>query len=208
VPAPSSPAVRAPIPIRGFVAVNFSSTLRLTLADVVAQLVKAAPPAAVKWVEAETIHLTLKFLGDIPASGVQTIAGALTGPVSALPAFEFTAQGLGCFPNARRPRVVWVGIDDAGGKKMKTLQSAVEAALNPLGYPPEDRPFSAHITLGRVRREAAPRDAARVGEMITAQPAARWGVEKVEAIHLMKSELRRSGPVYTPLSAARLSSAL
>lgn len=204
MPAPSPAAVRAPALFRGFVAINFSSTLRHNLANAIEQVAKATPPRTVRWVEADSIHLTLKFLGDVPTASIQKIADALNESVCNLPSFEFTAGGLGCFPNARQPRVVWAGIDEEGANKMKRLQSAVEAGLRPLGYPPEDRPFSPHITLGRVRREAASRDAARVGAAIAAQPDSRWGAERVEAVYLMKSELRPSGPIYTVQFVAKL----
>jgi RNA 2',3'-cyclic 3'-phosphodiesterase len=204
MPASTSAAARGPSPIRGFVAVNFSGLLRQALAGVIGPLVNETPPRTIKWVEAEIIHLTLKFLGDVPPAGIRKIVEALTDSARGLAAFEFTAGGLGCFPNARKPRVVWIGVDEAGAEQMKRLQSAVEAALAPLGYPPEARPFAPHITLGRVRREAAPRDAARAGEVIAAQPVSRLRVERVEAIYLMKSELRPSGPIYTPLFQARL----
>jgi 2'-5' RNA ligase len=193
-----------PQTLRAFVAVQFSSELRRRLADAIAQLPRFAPDRSVQWVKADNIHLTLKFLGDVPVNDAAKIGHALTKGVRSIAPFEFTASDLGCFPDMRRPRVVWAGIEDDGAQKMMTLQSAVEAALNPLGYPPEDRPFSLHITLGRVRRETRPPDAALVGKAVAAQPVSRWGTEKVDAVYLMKSELRPGGSVYTPLHVAKL----
>lgn len=193
-----------PSSIRGFVALNFSGPLRQTLSGVIARLVRGAPPGTVKWVDAETIHLTLKFLGDVPTDRIRGIVEVLNASVRSQPAFQFTACGLGAFPSLRKPRVVWAGVDEEGGEKIRRLQAAVEAALTPLGYPSEARPFSPHITLGRVRREAGPRDLGRLGEVVAAQPAPALGVETVGAVYLMKSELRPSGPLYTPLSEARL----
>ncbi len=203
---PAQPsASHAPALVRSFVAVNFSAALRQHLASLIQQLAQAAPPRTVRWVEAESIHLTLKFLGDVPSANIQKIAEALNESVRRIASFEFTPGSLGCFPDARRPRVVWIGVDQEGASKLMRLQSTVEAALNPLGYPPEDRPFSPHITLGRVRREAAPHEAARLGQAIAARPASQWGAERVEAVQLMKSDLRSSGPIYTSLFVVELS---
>jgi len=193
-----------PQTFRVFVAVQFSDGLRRQLAEAIARLSRAVPPRSVQWVKAENIHITLKFLGDTPVNDIAKIGEALTSAVSAAEPFEFAPNGFGCFPDARKPRVVWIGVDHEGGQKLKALASAVEAALAPLGYPPEPRPFSPHVTLGRIRRETPPRDASRVGAVIAAQPAAQWPAEKVSAAHLMKSDLRPGGSVYTSLRLAPL----
>ena len=193
-----------PQTLRAFVAVNFSPELRRALAEAIAGLSRATPNRAVQWVKADNIHLTLKFLGDISANDVPKIAEALAASVNSVEPFQFTAAGLGCFPNLRKPRVVWAGVEEDGARKLIALAEAVEAALNPLGYPPEERPFSPHITLGRVRRETPPPDAARTGQAVAAQPAVRYGIESVNAIHLMKSDLQPGGAVYTLLHKADL----
>ncbi len=191
-PPDSAPTVRT------FVAVLFSPPLRQRLAEAIAQVSSAAPGRTVQWVKADSIHLTLKFLGIVRANMIPNITQALTATVSGHAPFEFTALGLGCFPNMHQPRVVWAGVTE-GADQLKSIQSAVEAALNPLGYLPEDRPYSPHITLGRVAREATSANIKELGKLIAAQPASQWGVDKVEAIYLMKSDLRSGGAVYTPL---------
>jgi 2'-5' RNA ligase len=193
-----------PSTLRTFVAVNFSPELRRALAEAGAGLSRSTPQRAMQWVKADNIHLTLKFLGDVPTDRIPEIAEALTASVGVVEPFQFTATGLGCFPNIRKPRVVWAGVEEEGARKLIALAAAVEAALNPLGFPKEARPFSPHLTLGRVRRETPPPDAARVGQAVAAQPMARWGTQAVSAIHLMKSDLQPGGSIYTTLHTANL----
>ena len=159
------------------------------------------PPRLVRWVRPQGIHLTLKFLGEILASKVDTVSVAMVGACAAYAPFSLSIRGLGCFPNLRRPRVLWVGVEEPTGV-LAALQRDVERALAPLGFPPETRPFSPHLTLGRVKGgargkievlgDAVGRTKARVGEM------------PVAAIHLMRSDLLPGGAVYTALSVARL----
>ena len=185
--------------IRAFIAIEFSIAFRQHLDNVIQRISKSIPDRTVNWVQPDNIHITLKFLGDVPTDHIPQINTALDNALRRFDLFKFTASGLGCFPNPRRPRVIWAGVDEAGGRRMIALASAVEAALNPLGYLREDRPFAPHITLGRVRRETQPREAARVGIVVAAQPIEQWGVEPVTAAYVMQSELKSGGPIYTPL---------
>ena len=193
--------------LRAFIAIEFSPALREQFAVIIAALGRATPPRAVSWVKADNIHLTLKFLGDIPQTHIAPISAALAEAASAVESFSFSVSGLGCFPNLKRPRVVWAGIDPAGAKSLIELQAAVEQQLAALPYPAEARAFSPHITLGRVRREARPEDAVKAGEAVRAQSKIELGHELVNAVILMKSDLRPGGPVYTPLFSAALGGA-
>jgi 2'-5' RNA ligase len=193
-----------PQTIRAFIAVEFSPALREQFAAIIAALSRATPPRAVSWVRAGNIHLTLKFLGDIPQTHVAPISAALKETANPFDPFSFSVSGLGCFPNLKRPRVLWAGIDPTGAKTLIELQAAVEKQLATLDYPPEDRPFSPHITLGRVRREARPDEAGKAGEAVRARSRTELGSEFVDAVTLMKSDLRPGGPVYTPLFTATL----
>ncbi len=193
-----------PQTLRAFIAIEFSPALREQFAAIIAALSRATPNRAVSWVKADNIHLTLKFLGDIPQTHIAPIGVALKEAASPFDPFSFSVSGLGCFPNLKRPRVLWAGIDPAGAKSLIELQAAVEQQLAALPYPPEERAFSPHITLGRVRREARPEDAVKAGEAVRAQSKVELGSELVNAVTLMKSDLRSGGPVYTPLFTAAL----
>jgi 2'-5' RNA ligase len=155
------------------------------------------PAHTVRWTAPESVHLTLQFLGDVAPGDIASITDALRGVCATRSPFELALEGLGVFPNPRRPRVVWVGIVEASGA-LNALQGAVADVLAPLGFPPEDRPFAPHLTVGRVAREAAGADLARLGEVVTRSAVGRLGSMQVGAVNLMKSDLRPTGAVYTP----------
>lgn len=189
--------------IRAFVAIALDQALHSALARVEDSLKAQAPAGAVKWVPAENIHVTLKFLGDIPAGRIEEVKGALEAALAGVPPFAFDVQGLGCFPNPRRPRVLWVGIDEPTHALLH-LQARVEEELAKLGFAPEDRPFSPHLTLGRVRREARPSDLRVLGQLIEEAKVGRLGRQEVRSLSLFRSDLRPAGAVYTPLAVVPL----
>ncbi|RPI95073.1 MAG: RNA 2',3'-cyclic phosphodiesterase, partial [Chloroflexi bacterium] len=131
------------------------------------------------------------------------IEAALARAASGHAPLTLAAGGVGCFPNCRRPRVIWAGIHEHA-EQLSALQQAVEQFVAPLGYPTEDRPFSPHLTLGRIQREASPGDVQRLGERVANTPPMepeRWQVDRIS---LIRSELKPSGAVYTPLFHAAL----
>lgn len=196
--------------LRAFVAVEFPPSLRERLGEVAAELQRSLPGRVVNWVSPANMHLTLKFLGDTPEGDVPRICEALATAAKGVAPFTVEVGGLGCFPNLRQPRVVWAGVNPQ--EPVLKLQAAVEGALGPLGYEPESRRFSAHLTLGRVRREASPGQASRVGEAVRGHSAARAGQAPIGRLVLFKSDLRPprtgglrpQGPLYTRLFAANL----
>lgn len=203
---PTLPSLRAPARFRGFIALELSPALREQLAAAIARLNHTTPPRSVNWDRPEKIHLTLKFLGNIPADDVARISEALTAAARAVAPFSFTVTGLGCFPNLKQPRVVWAGVAAGDAPHVIELQKSVEAELARLGYPREDRPFSPHVTMGRVRRAVRPAEAAKVGQAVRAEAAAQFGNQAVHQIVLVKSDLQRGGSIYTRLFAANLQS--
>jgi len=155
-----------------------------------------------RWVRPEGIHLTLKFLGDVPADQIDTIAQAIRDATAGVARFRVSFGGLGCFPNTRFPRVIWIGVEDPEGTLLR-LQQAVETNLSALGYPPERRAFHPHLTLARTRRVSKGEQAA-LGKLVERTQVDRLGDLLVTEISLMRSELRPSGAVYTQLAAAPL----
>jgi len=184
--------------LRTFIAIELDEPLRVALAAVQAKFKRQAPPGSVKWVAPDGIHLTLKFLGDTPASRAAEIAAALARACEGIPPFEFTVEGRGCFPNTRRPRVIWVAVRSHGPWLAK-LQGAVERYVAPLGWPEEERGFSPHLTLGRVARSANPAAETAVGRMVEQAVVEQIGTQRVTAVSLIKSDLRPTGAVYTTL---------
>ncbi|MFH1926687.1 MAG: RNA 2',3'-cyclic phosphodiesterase [Chloroflexota bacterium] len=155
-----------------------------------------------RWVRPEGIHLTLKFLGDVPADQIDAITQAIRDAAEGVAPFRVSFGGLGCFPNTRFPRVIWIGVEDPGGTLLQ-LQQAVEANLSALGYPPERRAFHPHLTLARTRRVSKGEQTA-LGKLVERSQVNRPGDMLVREISLMRSELRSSGAVYTQLAAAHL----
>ena len=185
--------------LRLFVALELPDPLLEALLGVQERLRAAAPPRAVRWSAAAGIHLTLKFLGETPAARQEAIVEALRRAAVGHGPLELRAEGLGCFPNPSRPRVIWVGL---GGDlpARAARQEAVEAALGPLGFPREGRPFSPHLTLGRVRREAYAADVKALGKLMANTTAGEVGRWRADSLSLMHSELRPDGARYTRLA--------
>ncbi len=183
-------------------------TLRLFIAieipqrDSLAALQKRLQPLdktrAIRWTAPDSIHLTLKFLGETPASRQSEIETALIEAAKDHAPFDLTIGGVGCFPDLRKPRVVWAGLG-GGVTALISLRDAVERTVSPLGYPTEARPFSPHLTLGRARQDAARSALAAFGEQIGKQKIDTLYSWRVDGISLMRSELKPSGAVYTQL---------
>jgi len=188
---------------RLFIAIEIPDEVLSSLAGIQTRLKQQAPPQTVRWVNADGIHLTLKFLGDTPAIKRASLEKALTEAVKGHAPFALTTGTLGCFPNTKQPRVIWVSIQN-DTDALKALRDAVEEHIAPLGYPTEDRPFSPHLTLGRVHRDARRNDVQQLGELIASATVASTHEWQVTDVSLIRSELRPSGAVYTPLFHAPL----
>jgi 2'-5' RNA ligase len=193
--------------IRTFVAIELDASLRNALAQVQAELrsrlrTAMGSDARIQWVRPESVHLTLKFLGDIPEERVPDIEAALALVAGAQARCAADVQGLGAFPDARAPRVLWVGLSGKADRVTR-LADAVDRALVGLGFTPESKPFTPHLTLARIKERS--RDIGRAlaaGGMLERMTPV--GTVMVNAIALMKSELKPSGAVYTKLCEASL----
>ena len=188
--------------VRVFVSVGLSSEARGQLIDAV-ERIRSQVPKGVQWADPGGMHLTLKFLGNIPATGVEPLLGCLGPVASGSVPFRLELAGLGMFPNRRAPRVLWAGVTGEM-ESLDHLQRAAESAITSLGHPPEERPFRPHITLGRPRRTLSDADRGRVGAVVSAlapPSPVRW---RVESIEVMQSELHPSGARYTVLGAVPL----
>lgn len=181
--------------IRTFVAVEASAEQRGHAAQLIERLKHAE--AHVKWVAAENLHWTLNFLGNVDDREVHNVCRAVSESVSGFEPFELTSVGAGAFPDARRPRTVWTGVS-AGTEHVVSLQQAIEAAVQPLGFPPEARRFHPHLTLGRVRGKGP--QTQQLGELIAEHAKFSVGKVIVDQVVVFSSRLDKSGPRYTPLA--------
>ena len=185
--------------LRTFIAVDLEALIRQRLVRLQETLVRGG--ADVKWVEEENLHVSLLFLGEVDERDVLGVCRATEDVCRGHDAFDLSVETVGCFPNPRRPRVVWVGVG-AGGPELVALHDALEPPLLALGcYRREERQYTPHITLGRVRGDGG------AGQLAAAlQRKADWhgGETEVREVLVMSSELTPQGPVYTVLSRARL----
>lgn len=180
--------------MRLFVAVDVPERVKAALEAAVVDPLRAAVAGA-RWTRPEGRHLTLKFLGEVPDERVAAVAGALHGAASGHSAYDASFERLGCFPNPRRARVLWVGLGE-GAERTAAVAESVESALGPLGFPRESRRFTAHLTLARFKVPGP------VGELdASAAPADRFVVDEIV---LFRSQLHPHGARYTALERFRL----
>jgi 2'-5' RNA ligase len=187
--------------VRAFIAIPLPATFRQGLAELRQELERFALDG-VRWVAPQNIHLTLKFLGDTPRSGLPAMEEALSRVVEGEALFSLQSQGLGAFPSWRNPRVIWAGLED--NPALIRLQHEVELALADLGFPAEERPFAAHLTLGRVTRPLPEAQRERLATFARDFAGGSLGTVPVDEVCLFQSQLRPTGPVYTCLFSARL----
>lgn len=192
---PDRTDVRPVSTIRAFVAANLNPDLQVALAMVQDRL--RATRADVGWVRPENLHLTLKFLGQVEEERIGAIRDAIAAAAAGSGPVRLVFQGLGAFPNPRAARVVWIGLSH-GAEVLAALQAGIEAALESLGFGREARPFTAHLTLGRVRGPARREQLARA---LAEAPTEALGEMVLDRIELMKSDLSAGGARYSILQS-------
>ncbi len=188
--------------IRAFVALELSRTLKDGILSLIDELRGAGVRAG--WSRAETLHLTLRFLGDVEEALLPDLVTALETAAAEVPPFTFDTTSMGAFPSPARPRVVWIGIEPAD--ELYHLQEAVERELTPLGFPREKRRFHPHITLGRIRDADGSSCAVDLSALITELPVPR-GRTSVSELRLVKSTLSPGGARHETLEVIRLGGA-
>lgn len=181
--------------VRAFVAILLNEEVRALIAEEIARLRPLGQ--SVRWVLPQNLHLTLKFLGEQTPAELDLIQDALAEAVEGVAPFTLGFHGLGAFPGLARPRVFWVGVV-AGAQEAKRLHSRVERALAQRAVPPEERPFSPHLTIGRA---GVPGGLIGLRQAITSEAQEGFGDLSVSAISLMKSDLSPDGARYTELRA-------
>lgn len=179
--------------IRTFIAVELSDHIHSELASLQSVLKKS--DADVKWVAPESIHLTLKFLGNIDAQKIREIEKILNEAASGMEPFVLTLKGIGAFPKLDYPRVIWVGVE-GGSAQSERLAELLEEKLERIGIPREDRKFHPHLTLGRVK---SPKNKDRLKEIIEVTKFEASSAVDVNHLTLFKSQLGREGSIYTSL---------
>ena len=179
--------------IRCFVAIEIPDYLKSKIDQYTNSLKQVAPK--IKWIKARNLHITLKFLGEIPHTMVQQVQNELFGITKIVQSFEMSIQGAGFFPNQYKPRVIWLGIQNDENHSIFKLHEWVDKKLEPLGFVREKRRFSPHLTLGRIK---FPGNYSELADFIN-QNEFQPSVFKINEVVLMKSVLKPTGAEYSKI---------
>ena len=193
----------APKSLRLFIAVELSPEIRQALGRVQADLQRQLPPRVVRWTIPDGIHLTLKFLGDTPEPLVPAVSQGLQAAAASFEPFELRVAGFGCFPNPHRARVLWAGVPRIP-QPLAGVQRAIDLHMARLDFARETRPFSPHLTLGRVSDRISPSERETLAGVLARTQVGDLGAVQVDEIILFKSDLQPGGAVYTALARSRL----
>src|SRR5437763_8645690 len=187
--------------VRTFIAVEMSPRVITRAGDLIDKLRVAA--AEMNWIRPEQMHLTLKFLGDVPDTETPDICRVVTSVAAQFEPFEITCRGAGAFPNLREPRTLWIGIQE-GAEELKRLQAALDDALHTeLGFGKEPRGFHAHLTIGRVKREL-PGGRGELAQLLEQHAQFDADLAIVDELVTFASFLGRKGPSHEPLGHSPL----
>jgi len=188
--------------VRSFIAIKLPDELKIELSELEASL-KLNYRSSVKWVDPYSIHLTLKFLGNIAADKIGAIVRVMEEATESIASFRLEVGELGVFPSLKRVQVAWVGLK-GDVDRLGYLQQRIESGLIPLGFAPESRKFTPHLTLARLRDQASSSERQRFGELIANTGFKAIHSIEVDAVSLMKSQLTRDGAIYSRISSVAL----
>ena len=188
--------------IRSFIAIALPEEVKTELSRLQDNL-RSGSRASLRWVNPGSTHLTLKFLGNIDSNITGSITAAMEEAVSGVHSFRIQVKGLGAFPNLRKVNIIWVGlVGDI--KRLQLLQHRIDSTLDPLGFKPESRPFTPHLTLARLRDRVTPDQRMKLGQLIAEITFESDSPFNINAIYLMKSQLTGEGPIYSRISSVKL----
>jgi 2'-5' RNA ligase len=185
--------------LRTFIAVEISKQIRDKAGELITAL--SGTTADVKWVEPHNLHLTLKFLGDVHQREIAEVCQAALDGAAKVEPIDLEIRGAGAFPNAARPRTVWLGASH-GAEPMIVLHDRIEDALAELGYRKEHRRFQTHLTIGRVRGDGP--GILELGELLQQHSDVLIGRMSVQKVTIFSSTLTADGPIYEVLGTARM----
>jgi len=191
--------------VRVFIAIELPSGVKEELSRLENHLKTRCSGSPLKWVAVDSIHLTLKFLGEIPASRLDAVRDATAASSAGVGDLSLELGSIGAFPGSSRPRIIWVGLE-GDVPKLVSLAERLDRGLQAIGFERESRPFSPHLTLARVRPDASLQAQTDIGSALTrARPPEHLRFTATE-VSLMQSQLRPEGPLYTCLARWALGS--
>jgi len=190
--------------LRSFIAVEIPAEIQNAIEHAIGSLKSTLPKPLIRWVKPRNVHLTLKFLGDVTPPNLERLVETLKVEIASHEIFSISIGRLGAFPTERRARVIWIGLD--APPDLAALQRRVDAAAAQMGYPKEERPFSPHLTIGRVVQTVSPSDLQHIRSALESTKVGILGTVPVQAIHIFKSDIQPGGSVYTHLYALPMKS--
>lgn len=187
--------------IRAFIALDIPGEIQDCLETISDQLRAEFGDVPIRWVDPRNIHLTLKFLGDVSLNNIEVLKESIKVEAMQYKPMVFSVGGVGAYPKVRNPRVIWVGVETP--TELIDLQRGIDSQMTRIGYTPDRRPFSPHLTLGRVSRNAKSKEIRKIGDVLLNSKIGFLGVGRVNAVHLYRSDLKPKGAVYTKLFSAK-----
>ncbi len=186
--------------MRCFIAIEIPDAIQALLLCVQEELKRNIRGAS--WVKRGNIHLTLRFLGDVAPNQISTIKNAIEKVANRRPPFSMKIGGIGAFPNPTRPRIIWAGVK-TGANEVVAISKEIDAGLGQHGFGRDEKPFRPHLTLARVKRRINLKPLVDVFQQYDTINGATLIVDQIRVV---RSELRQSGAIYTPLETCRFSS--
>jgi len=187
--------------IRSFVAIDISNEIRVEIDNIIGELKSQVDD--IRWVKAASVHLTLKFLGDVSPDIIPSLRSVMEGVAQSAKPFKIEVKGLGAFPNPRRVRVVWIGVHEPSGV-LEKMAVGIDRGMASLGFEPEKRAFRPHLTLGRMRGNGrSGKELAGLIDHAINKPAGNFTANEIT---LFRSDLKPTGAVYTKLETVKFGS--
>ena len=187
--------------LRAFIAVDLPLEIRQDIQFATSNL-RRDTGSIIRWVAVENMHLTLKFLGEVPSENMEVLAQLIHTQADSFNSFDIHLSGIGSFPGPKRPRVIYIGIQAPAA--LEAFQRQVESATRRLGYKPEERAFAPHLTIGRVRQHVSADEQQKISRALEESTIDSLGTARVNSVHLYQSDLKPNGPIYTKLFSAHL----
>ena len=188
--------------MRIFIAIEIPQNIRVKIAEITDYLQSKTPPTAVKWVDYENLHLTIKFIGETKQEKIEEITKVLSQSLAHQAPFSLEIGGLGMYPNNTNPRVIWLGV--TGGEPLIAMHNILDQNLARLGIQREGRPFSPHLTIARLRRNTDAASSKTIGRTLSQFRVDSLGLFNIDRVQLFQSVLTPSGPIYTTLFSVPL----
>ncbi len=188
--------------IRSFIAIDLPQPVLGKITEITSYFKTKTPSKALRWVSPDNLHLTIKFLGDVPEKNIEAIKTRISMTASGYRHFSIAIRNLGMYPNPHKPRVIWLGVDC--DPTLIELHDELDRSLKKTGIEPEKRAYSPHLTIARVSKRADLNTIKKIGDTLSRFKVDTLGVFDVTKIYLYKSDLTPSGPIYTQLLCAPL----